>query len=85
MPAPSAARDMSAAIIANLPKKTGKTFAEWVAILRAHGPQGRRHQVVWLKREHGLGQVTHRIALGSADAVDGEVPGWLRAAYEARS
>jgi hypothetical protein len=48
-------REMRKAILANLPEKTGKGLEEWLALLRAKGPKGKKERVAWLKAEHGLG------------------------------
>ncbi len=52
---PKTPREMREAIIRNLPKNTGKTFEEWLALLKKHGPKDPKEARVWLKEEHGLG------------------------------
>jgi len=41
--------------LANLEKRTGRTIAEWDALIRSEGPPTRKERVAWLKAEHGLG------------------------------
>lgn len=45
-----------AAMKANLPEKTGKTFEQWVEVAR-QGPREVKALVAWLKKEGGLGTV----------------------------
>ena len=66
---PRTPQQMEAAVIANLPARTGRTADEWVAFTRAHGPTAHRERVAWLKGEHGLGHVA----------------AWLIAEYAGRS
>ena len=63
---PSSPNDMAAAIIANLPGKTGRTLEEWVAMVRAHGSGAGKEQVAWLKQEYGLGHVTAEVMVYKA-------------------
>ena len=59
---------MAAAIVRNLPAKTGRSLGEWVDVLLASAPTGpRKERVAWLKSEHGLG---HRQASMVVDAAD---------------
>src|SRR5258708_4607683 len=51
--------EMKAAMIAGLPEKTGKSLAEWLAILRASGLSKHKEFMTVLKTEHGL---THGFA-----------------------
>jgi hypothetical protein len=46
--------EMKAAMIAGLPEKTGKSLAEWLAILRASGLSKHKEFMTVLKTEHGL-------------------------------
>ena len=46
---------MAQAIIANLPKNTGKTLTEWITILRAAGPADQKAQHAWLREQYGFG------------------------------
>ncbi len=56
---------MTASIINNLVKKTGRSLDEWVELVRTQGPETRKERVQWLKSEHGLGH-------GQAQAVVSE-------------
>ncbi len=42
-------------MVANLQKNTGKTLAEWILVLKAHGAEKHGEMVKYLKTEHGLG------------------------------
>lgn len=46
------------AILANLADKTGRSLAEWTALLGRAGPVDARGRKDWLKTEHGLGGTT---------------------------
>lgn len=59
-------REMGEAIVRNLPAKTGRSLAEWVALLDADGPATPRERVDWLTREHGLGRITAQTVVGHA-------------------
>lgn len=65
--------EQAATMIANLPEKTGKPLAEWLALVAAQG-LGRHGRIVsYLKQEHG---VTHGFAnLIAAKALEGEGEG----------
>ena len=54
---PKSPKEMGDAIARNLPKKTGKTFDQWVAIAREQKLQ-RKELAAWLKSQHKLGTVT---------------------------
>lgn len=56
---------MQAAIIANLPHKTGRSLDEWLAVLAADGPEGRAARIAWLKSQ-GLGHVTAQVVVDRA-------------------
>jgi hypothetical protein len=45
---------MEAAIIGNLPEKTGKTIDEWIKIIKKSGPAEAKDRRAWLKDKHGL-------------------------------
>ena len=60
-------REMNAAIIANMPKKTGKTLAQWVEVLRRHGPTAPGDRMAWLKSEHGLGHFQAQVIAQEAE------------------
>ena len=59
---------MRAAIIRNLAEKTGRSLEDWIALVRAGAPQGKRKdRIAWLQSEHGLG---HGQAAMIVDTVD---------------
>jgi hypothetical protein len=45
---------MEESSIANLPKKTGKTLEQWLAIVKKSGPPTAKERREWLKSEHGF-------------------------------
>ena len=47
--------EMEAAMIRNLPEKTGKSLEEWYEILRGSGLTEKRDLKKHLKEEHGVG------------------------------
>jgi hypothetical protein len=49
---PSSAMEESS--IANLPKKTGKTLEQWLAIVKKSGPPTEKERREWLKKEYGF-------------------------------
>ena len=63
--------DMLKTMIANLPEKTGKPLADWIAILKASGLEKHGEQVKLLKTEHGM---THGYANLVAHQSRGGVP-----------
>ena len=68
---PNSPQDMMRAVIANLPAKTGRSFAEWVALTREQaitrlGLSKNGEVVSWLKRDHGLGHSTAFIIAAEA-------------------
>jgi predicted transport protein len=48
---------MRAAILRNLPEKTGRTADQWASLLAAERLSSRKEKVAWLKEKHGLGRV----------------------------
>lgn len=44
----------AAKVVENMEKATGKSLAEWVAILKGSGVTGHGNQVKWLKTVHGI-------------------------------
>jgi len=52
---PKTPREMREAIIRNLPKNTGKTLEQWLAVLKKEGPKDPKLARAWLKEKHGLG------------------------------
>lgn len=54
--------EMDAAVVRNLPTKTGRSLEDWHALLVTAGPFAKpAAAVAWLKAEHGLGHVTAQI------------------------
>ena len=47
--------EMEAAIIRNLPEKTGKSLEEWCVVLKESGLTGKRDLKKHLKENHGVG------------------------------
>jgi hypothetical protein len=43
------------AVVENLPKKTGRSLEDWIALIEREGPSGEKEQCAWLKSAHGLG------------------------------
>ncbi|MHB1223644.1 MAG: DUF5655 domain-containing protein [Gemmatimonadaceae bacterium] len=43
------------AMVANLPRTTGRSLPEWLAVVAASGRAERKARTAWLKEEHGLG------------------------------
>ncbi|MCA2985373.1 MAG: DUF4287 domain-containing protein [Gemmatimonas sp.] len=59
-------REMQAAIVRNLPERTGRTLEAWVREVRAHGPtladrSLRAARTAWLKQHHGLGHIQAQV------------------------
>lgn len=59
--------EMMAVMLGNLEARTGKTLAEWMAIVEAEGPATRAERIKWLKQAYGLGQNTAMVILGKMD------------------
>jgi hypothetical protein len=68
---PMSPKDMMDAIERNLPAKTGRSLAQWAALVRKQGPPERKDRVAWLRKEHGLGGAT---AMVVAYAAEGRSP-----------
>tara|TARA_B100001179_G_scaffold84578_1_gene59717 strand:+ start:726 stop:923 length:198 start_codon:yes stop_codon:yes gene_type:complete len=47
--------EMEAAMIRNLPEKTGKSLEEWFAVLKDSGLTEKRDMKQHLKEDHGVG------------------------------
>ena len=41
--------------IDDLPKKSGRSLEQWLALVKKSGPKGEAARAAWLKTEHGLG------------------------------
>lgn len=70
---PQSPREMRAAILRNLQQNTGRSLDEWKAIIQTRDIHDRREVVSWLKRDHGLGQVTASYLAGQAAAAPGYI------------
>src|SRR5688500_9766027 len=75
---------MGAALIANLPAKTGPTVDEWIASARAAGVRKDKASVNRLKQEHGLGHVTAEHILYLANRRPDEVDPTPEELFEAQ-
>jgi hypothetical protein len=64
---PKTPKDMMEAIERNLPARTGKTLAQWVAVVRKAGLRERAERVAWLRKEHGLGGATATLVAYAAE------------------
>jgi hypothetical protein len=64
---PKSPKEMGEAIVRNLPAKTGRTFEQWVALLKKEGPGTRKARVAWLKSQHQLGTVTAMFIAAEAE------------------
>ena len=53
--------EMNAAVLANLPARTGKTLEEWLEVVKVMGPMKRSELVKRLKTDYALGHVTATI------------------------
>ena len=47
--------EMEAAMIRNLPEKTGKSLEEWCEVLKESGLTEKREMKKYLKEDHGVG------------------------------
>lgn len=65
---PVSPADMMAAIIHNLPQRTGKTVDEWVTVLRRQHPDGTfKQRLEWLQSEQGLTHGQAHVVVSEAD------------------
>jgi hypothetical protein len=62
------------AIAGNLPKKTGKSLDEWIALVKASGASTVKERMAWLKAEHGLGRDTAMVIAEYTDGVPAYAP-----------
>ena len=63
---PMSPGEMIAAVKANMLEKTGKTFEAWVKIAKAGGPPGAKECHAWLKKEHGVPNLSAEIIADKA-------------------
>ncbi len=45
-------------IVENLPKKTGRSLEQWIALVKKKGPKSEKERRAWLSGEHELGGTT---------------------------
>ncbi len=64
---PLSPKEMEAAVIKNLPARTGKSLEAWVDFVKQHAPADKGRRLDWLKTEHKLGHVQASIILGRVD------------------
>jgi hypothetical protein len=72
-----------AAMLANMPKKTGKTIDEWVEVVRESGPAADKERHAWLKNVHKLGNTYAGMVVERAANrgwIDSDPAAYLRAA-----
>jgi glyoxylase-like metal-dependent hydrolase (beta-lactamase superfamily II) len=55
-----------AAYFPSIEKKYGRPIADWVKLIRAHGPARHMELVSWLKSEYGLGHGHANALVGHA-------------------
>src|ERR1700690_1418814 len=41
--------------VEEMPKKTGRSLDEWIALTKKSGPSTEKERIAWLKNEHKLG------------------------------
>src|SRR5690349_14675206 len=78
-------------VLANLERKTGKSYEEWVKLTQKSGPATEEARRAWLKEKHGLGTNTAwwiaEMSVGKGrDAIDEDLylekaPGYVEAMY----
>ncbi len=71
--------------IAALPKKTGRSLEEWIALVKKSGPPTEKERSEWLKKEHNLGTNAAWWIAERAEgkgAEDGDREEYLKAAAE---
>ncbi len=71
--------------IADLPKKTGKSLDQWIALIKAEGPHDEKARRQWLKAEHGMGSNTagwlaQRASAGGMGIIEEDPASYLAAA-----
>ncbi len=64
---PMSPQDMMEAIERNLPARTGRTLAQWAALVKKAGPAERKDRIAWLRKEHGLGGATAMLVAYAAE------------------
>lgn len=65
--------DMAASMIANLPKKTGKSLEEWLTLVSVSGHEKHGKIVAFLKSEYGMGHGFANLVAAKALAKEEEV------------
>jgi predicted transport protein len=64
---PKSPKEMGESIARNLPEKTGRTFAQWVALTKKEAFPNRKQAVEWLMATHKLGRVTANFIAADAE------------------
>jgi hypothetical protein len=69
-------REMQAAIIRNLPERTGRSLEAWVREVLQHGPAApnrslRAQRTAWLKEQHKLGHIQAQVIAAHAEDAGG--------------
>jgi predicted transport protein len=67
---PNSPGEMIAAVKANMPERTGKTFEQWVESARAEGPSTSKECYAWLKKQYGLPHLSAQIIADKACGQD---------------
>jgi hypothetical protein len=74
---PTSPAEMMAAIIRNLPQKTGKDIEEWKAVARSEAVaahKSRKEKIAYLQGEYGLGHGQAQTILWEAEKPDDYMP-----------
>lgn len=61
-----------AAMVENLPVKTGKTVEDWAALVTTEGPADDKERKAWLKAEFGLGGPTSMLILNQVNGTQAD-------------
>jgi hypothetical protein len=72
-------------IINNLPKTTGKSIEEWIALVKKSGPRGEKERRDWLKKNYKLGGTTAWMIVDRVEgkgAEDTDPEAYLKSAVE---
>ena len=78
--------EMAAAMIANLPEKTGKSLEEWIRVVRASSAEKHGQMVKLLKTEHGMTHgFANLVAHKAREASEPQVVDWVAAQYEKKT
>src|SRR4051794_41357524 len=70
---PKSPKEMIAAVVDNLPAKTGRNLEQWAELVRKEGPHEKKDIIAWLKTKHDIGTVTANFI--AAEAIGQSVVG----------